>query len=92
MLPDEVLLLIFKIFQHKPTLITCACVCRRWKEIAFDSDLWPRIELSQKKILPGIMLHILNRKPTVLRMSQTEVNYSFVPLVTYINRNTYYKI
>lgn len=71
MLPDEVILIIFKFFS-KPTLVSCACVCRRWKDIAFDNDLWPRIELSQRKIQPGIMAQILSRKPTVLRMSQTE--------------------
>lgn len=74
MLPDEVILMIFKFFS-KPTLVSCACVCRRWKDIAFDNDLWPRIELSQRKIPPGIMAQILYRKPIVLRMSQTEASF-----------------
>lgn len=57
----------------KPTLVSCACVCRRWKHIALDNDLWTRIDLSQRKIPSGIMIHVLSKKPIVLRMAQTEV-------------------
>ncbi|KAK7603508.1 hypothetical protein V9T40_003507 [Parthenolecanium corni] len=72
-LPDEVLLLIFKAIQFKPALVNCACVCRRWKNVAFDADLWFRIDLSQRTIEPGIMEEVLCKKPVVLKMSQTKV-------------------
>lgn len=71
-LPDEVLLMMFK-YLPKTTLISCACVCRRWKRIAYDNDLWPRIDLSTRKLVPGSMAHVLLRGPQILRMAQTEV-------------------
>lgn len=71
-LPDEVLLMMFK-YLPKTALVSCACVCRRWKRIAYDNDLWPRIDLSLRKLVPGSMAHVLMRGPQILRMAQTEV-------------------
>uniref|UniRef100_A0A8D8TDB8 S-phase kinase-associated protein 2 n=2 Tax=Cacopsylla melanoneura TaxID=428564 RepID=A0A8D8TDB8_9HEMI len=69
-LSDEVMLLIFT-YLNKKTLVECSQVSKRWKRIAYDDELWMRIDVSSRTLNTTAISSLLERNPKYLRMSQT---------------------
>ena len=69
--------LMLQIFKHLPKLplSRCACVCKRWKRIAYDEVFWKRLDLGGKCLNPGVLNDVISRQPVLLRLAKTEVSH-----------------
>lgn len=77
-LSDEMVLSIFR-WLPKRSLTRCSLVCKRWHQIASDEVLWTRFDLASRPIQSGSMVHILNRKPLILRLAQADIRTPIFP-------------
>jgi F-box and leucine-rich repeat protein 1 (S-phase kinase-associated protein 2) len=72
-LSDEVVLSVFT-WLSKATLSRCACVCKRWKRLAFDESLWRgAIDLGGKTLKRGVVGLVLERGVDILRLAKSEI-------------------
>lgn len=78
-LSDEVVLSVFR-WLPKKTLKQCALVCRRWRNIARDEELWTRLDLGFKTLCPGNLGDIIKSGVRILRLAQADIpNPAFEP-------------
>ncbi|XP_072173268.1 S-phase kinase-associated protein 2-like [Diadema setosum] len=71
-LSDEVILAIFRWLPIK-TLTHCAKVSRRWRQLAYDEELWRRVDLSSRNFQPHILGMILRRGVTAAKVSRSTI-------------------
>ncbi|XP_034244545.1 S-phase kinase-associated protein 2 isoform X2 [Thrips palmi] len=71
-LSDEMVLSVFR-WLPKKTLKQCALVCRRWRNIARDEELWTRLDLGFKTLCPGNLGDIIKSGVRILRLAQADI-------------------
>ncbi|XP_041474974.1 S-phase kinase-associated protein 2-like [Lytechinus variegatus] len=71
-LSDEVILSIFH-WLPKKSLTHCAKVCRRWRRLSYDEELWRKVDLSSRNFLPGILGLILERGIVHAKLSRCTI-------------------
>ncbi|CAF0728803.1 unnamed protein product [Didymodactylos carnosus] len=60
MLPDETLLYIFK-YLNISELIIAGSICKTWRRIAYDDELWKRIDLTYRLLTVRQLMKFLKR-------------------------------
>ncbi|NWI30244.1 SKP2 protein, partial [Sula dactylatra] len=65
-LPDELLLAIFAYLPIND-LLKASLICKRWHRLAFDESLWQTLDLTDTKVLPGVIGQLLPTGVTVFR-------------------------
>ncbi|XP_060808363.1 S-phase kinase-associated protein 2 [Amyelois transitella] len=71
-LSDEMMLSVFR-WLPKLTLSNCMLVCKRWYRVACDETLWQRLDLGNKSLARNALERILARKPSVIRLANSEI-------------------
>ncbi|XP_038053169.1 uncharacterized protein LOC119725708 [Patiria miniata] len=69
LLPDEILLHVFRYLSYKD-LIKCAASCSRFHRIAMDDSLWRTIKLHKRQVSDFSLTQIGERHPTSLSLTQ----------------------
>ncbi|XP_030852707.1 S-phase kinase-associated protein 2 [Strongylocentrotus purpuratus] len=72
-LSDEVILSVFR-WLPKKSLTHSAKVCRRWRRLSYDEELWKRVDLSSRNFLPGVLGLILERGIIHAKLSRCTIN------------------
>ncbi|XP_014283340.1 S-phase kinase-associated protein 2 [Halyomorpha halys] len=72
-LSDEIVLGIFNYFSHEDLKVT-AQVSRRFRRLAYDESLWPRIDLASKSLSSNSLAYIMKRGVKVLRLKEAKVH------------------
>lgn len=75
-LSDEIVLGVFNYFSHEDLKVT-AQVSRRFRRLAYDESLWPRIDLASKSLSSNSLAYIIKRGVKILRLKEAKViNYN----------------
>ncbi|XP_054166951.1 lysine-specific demethylase 2A-like [Oppia nitens] len=61
-------------FLPKNDLLKCMTVCKQWNGFSIDPKLWPKLDLSHKKITKIVLIGIVLRQPRRLNLSWTNIN------------------
>ncbi|GFQ67652.1 s-phase kinase-associated protein 2 [Trichonephila clavata] len=69
---DEIILYIFQMLP-KPTLLQCAAVCKRWRDLSYDETLWKRYDFGKKIIKPCVLEHLMLKGITILRLAMSDI-------------------
>ncbi|KAK7867760.1 hypothetical protein R5R35_002260 [Gryllus longicercus] len=72
-LSDELMLIIFR-WLPKRSLVRCAFVCKRWRQIAYDESLWTRLDLGSGVLKSGSLSYVLARGVSALRLAQADIH------------------
>lgn len=72
-LSDEIVLGIFNYFTHEDLKVT-AQVSRRFRRLAYDESLWPRIDLASKSLSSNSLAYIMKRGAKILRLKEAKVH------------------
>ena len=76
-LSDEIVLSVFR-WLPKKSLKRCALVCRRWRDITYDEELWTRMDLGGRTLIPGNLADVMKRGVRILRLAQADVSTIYV--------------
>ncbi|CAH1395014.1 unnamed protein product [Nezara viridula] len=72
-LSDEMVLGVFNYFSHEDLKVT-AQVSRRFRRLAYDESLWPRIDLASKSLSSNSLAYIMKRGVKILRLKEAKVH------------------
>lgn len=66
-LSTELILHIFN-YLEPHDLASCARVCQYWKRVTYDESLWRTLTISDRRISPQVVFHVVNRNPRLFRV------------------------
>lgn len=76
MLPDELILSIFKCLDRR-SVVNCCHVSRRMNRIAADEKLWMRADLSGRNLPKLTLGYMMRRGPLIIRSAAASVSCSY---------------